>query len=145
MPTSTALDIDGRSTSAPQPSALQKRLANPTMARFSDAGFAESRNYKAHFLKMFAYRCHEETASLNHQPRTRAIMLGLPLRRSFTEGQFARSTCELVRFGLTRSLFIASCLQDPGPAGVSPLRHLPSSGPSRIRAPLDRASQAKPR
>jgi hypothetical protein len=32
----------------------------------------ESRNYKAHFLKMFAYRCHEETASLNHQPRTRA-------------------------------------------------------------------------
>ena len=31
----------------------------------------ESRNYKAHFLKMFAYRCHEETASLNHQPRTR--------------------------------------------------------------------------
>jgi hypothetical protein len=40
MPTSIALDIDGRSTSAPQPSALQKRLANPTMARFSDAGFA---------------------------------------------------------------------------------------------------------
>jgi hypothetical protein len=40
MPTSTALDIDGRSASAPQPSALQERLANPTITRFSDAGFA---------------------------------------------------------------------------------------------------------
>ena len=34
---------------------------------------------------MFAYRCHEETASLNHQPRTRVNAIGL----DSTFGDFA--------------------------------------------------------
>jgi hypothetical protein len=33
----------------------------------------ENRNYKGHCLKMSGYRCHEEPASLNYQPRS-----GLP-------------------------------------------------------------------
>jgi len=40
MPTSTALDIDGRSAGAPLPSASWERLASAAIARFSGAALA---------------------------------------------------------------------------------------------------------
>ncbi len=42
---------------------------------------------------MFAYRCHEETSSLNHQPRTRAEVVSAVLAAGFelvAEGQVLR-------------------------------------------------------